>query len=168
MRGFKHLEAHTTGELLTIEPTKDWELVKRIVTHQSVYPRVSDDKSPSAERWLPLDGLHYLLVKNGADILGLFVLSQENGVCFKVHTCLLPHSYGEKATIAAKALIAWVFTHLDCSRLVTEVPDYNRLALKFAERSGMTKFGYNPKSYLKDGKLHGVTLLGISKEEACQ
>jgi hypothetical protein len=28
----------------------------------------------------------------------------------------------------------------------------------------MTKFGY-PKSYLKDGKLHGVTLLGISKEE---
>ena len=161
------METGCTGDVL-IEPTRDWELVKRIVTDKSVYPKVSDDKSPCADCWLPLEDMHYLLAKNGIDVLGLFALSQENGVCYKVHTCLLPHSYGEKATVAAKELISWVFTNLDCRRLVTEVPDYNRLALKFAERSGMTKFGYNPKSYLKDGKLHGVTLLGISKEEVCQ
>jgi len=151
-----------------IEPTRDWELVKRIVTDKSVYPRVSDDKSPCAECWMPLEGLHYLLVKNGVDILGLFVLSQENGICYKVHTCLLPHSYGQKATIASRELIEWVFKNLDCRRLVTEVPEYNRLALKFAERAGMKQYGYNPASYLKDGKLQGMTLLGISKEEACQ
>ena len=150
-----------------IEPTKDWELVKRIVTDRSIYHRVSDDHSPKAETWKPSEAMYYLLVKQGVDILGLFALAQENGVCYKVHTCLLPHAYGEKATAAAKELIDWVFKNLECERLITEVPDFNRLAVKFAERSGMTKFGYNPKSYLKDGKLQGLTLFGISKEDVC-
>lgn len=113
--------------------------------------------------------MYYLLAKRDVDILGLFAVSPENGICYKVHTCLLPHSYGEKATIAAKELIQWVFSNLQCERLITEVPEFNKLALKFAERSGMTRFGYNPKSYLKDGRLQGMTLLGISKEEVqCQ
>jgi RimJ/RimL family protein N-acetyltransferase len=157
--------------MIMIERTKDWELVKRIVTDRSVYPRVSDDSSPCADCWQPIrdDAMYYLLAKRDVDILGLFAVSPENGICYKVHTCLLPHSYGEKATIAAKELIQWVFSNLQCERLITEVPEFNKLALKFAERSGMTRFGYNPKSYLKDGRLQGMTLLGISKEEVqCQ
>lgn len=149
-----------------IERTRDWELIRRIVTDKSIYPKISDDKSPCVDCWKPdqSEAMHYLLATRGIDILGLFAVAPENGVCYKVHTCLLPHSYGEKATVAAKELISWVFTNLDCWRLITEVPDYNKLALRFAERAGMTQFGYNPASYLKDGKLYGMTLLGISKE----
>jgi hypothetical protein len=152
-----------------IERTKDWELIKRIVTHTTVYPKVTDDKSPCAACWQPIkdEKMYYLLAKNGIDVLGLFAVSPENSVCYKVHTCLLPHSYGDKATQAAKELIEWVFTNLDCKRLITEVPQFNKLALRFAERAGMTQYGYNPASYLKDGKLQGMTLLGISKETPC-
>ena len=152
-----------------IERTTDWELIKRIVTEPSIYPKVSDDKSPLAADWQPIkdEKMYYLLAKQGIDVLGLFAVAPENAVCFKVHTCLLPHSYGEKAATAAHELIAWVFRNIDCRRLVTDVPEFNKLALKFAERAGMTKYGFNPNSWLKEGKLQGMTLLGISKGESC-
>lgn len=152
-----------------IERTTDWELIKRIVTHEKVYPRVSDDKSVPPECWEPIRNseMYYLLAKQGIDVLGLFAVSPENGVCFKLHTCLLPHSYGDKATIAVQEVFAWIFKHLRCERLITEVPEFNRVALKKAEKAGMKKYGFNPGSYLKDGKLQGLTLLGISKGEVC-
>ena len=154
-----------------IERTKNWGLIKRIITDKSVYSKASEDKSPKPEDYEPVkdDRVYYLLAKNGMDILGLFVVTPENGVCYKVHTCLLPHSYGEKATVAAKELVEWVFQNLDCKRLITEVPEFNKLALKFALRSGMEKYGFNEKSWLKDGHLYGITLLGITNGGAsCQ
>jgi len=151
-----------------IERTTDWELIKQIVTDPSVYPKVTDDKSPSAENWEPVrqDYMHYLLAKDGEEVLGLFAVIADNAVTYRVHTCLLPNSYGPKAATAAKELIAWVFANLDCRRLVTEVPQFNRLALKFSRNAGMKEFGFNPDSYLRNGKLQGVTLLGISREAA--
>lgn len=161
---YEYLEENRLGTV--IEPTQDWELIKRIVTHKRVYSKVTDDSSVPAASWEPIKSpnMHYLLARNGIDVLGLFAVVRENSICFKVHTCLLPHSYGDKATDAARELIRWVFRNLDCRRLITEVPEFNKLALKFAERSGMTQYGFNPASYLKDGKLQGMTLLGISKE----
>ena len=155
---------------IVIERTKDLELIKRIVTDKSIYPRVTDDSSPDAESWKPSkdENMHYLLAKDGEELLGLFAVVPQNAVCWSVHTCLLPKSYGEKATLAAKELIRWVFTNVSCLRLITEVPAFNKIALRYAERAGMTKFGFNPDSYLKNGKLQGLTLLGISKGELCQ
>jgi len=151
---------------MVIERTRDWQLIKRIVTDRSVYPKISDDRSPCADCWEPCkdEAMYYLLAKNKEDILGIFAVFQMNGVTFNVHTCLLPHSYGEKAARAAKELIDWVFSNLDCRRLVTEVPEFNKLALRFAQHAGMEKYGFNPGSYLKNGHLYGITLLGLSKE----
>lgn len=153
------------GNNVLVEPTTDWELITRIVTDKSVYHKVSDDFSPLAANWKPAQnhGCVYLLVKCGEDVLGLFFLAPVNGVSYQVHTCLLPNSYGEKAMAAAQKLIEWVFLNLNCKRLITEVPDFNKLAKKFAEKAGMQQYGYNPDSYQRDGRLQGVTLLGISK-----
>jgi RimJ/RimL family protein N-acetyltransferase len=156
---------------VVIERTKDWELIKRIVTDKSVYSKVSDDESPAAKDWQPSqhEQAYYLLVKNGIDELGIFYVAPQNGVTYQVHTCLLPHAYGPKAAVAAKELLDWVFENTNCERLVTEIPEYNSLALRFALKAGMEKYGYNPKSFKKDGVLHGVMMLGISKgKSVCQ
>jgi len=88
-----------------------------------------------------------------------------NAICWEVHTCLLPCAWGERAYIAARALPEWIWRHTPCRRIVTNVPSSNRLALRFALRAGMTIYGCNKASYLKNGRLCDQLCLGLSKPE---
>jgi RimJ/RimL family protein N-acetyltransferase len=153
---------------MIFERTTDYALIKQIITTPAIFTHASDDFSPAAEQWEPVqsDQIWYVLVKDGAELLGLFMLVPENAICWKVHTCLLPNAWGRKAKQAAKEGIEWVWKNMPSLRLITDVPEYNRQASIFARWAGMTEFGVNPKSYMKHGKLQDVTMLGISKPEA--
>lgn len=150
---------------LTIERTQDWPLIKRIVTHEKVWPHVTDDYSSAPELWEPIqhESAFYVLVSEDGNSLGLFALYPHNRICWAVHTCLLPECYGETSRRIARESIEWVFSNTECLRIITEVPAYNRIALKFAKDAGMTEYGVNPESYMKGGKLRDLILLGISK-----
>lgn len=152
--------------MLHFERTTDYKLIKSIVTHPRVYQHVSDDFAMPPEDWEPTQHelIWYLLVKEGEEVLGLFTIIPHNAICWDVHTTLLPTAWGPKGRKAAREALRWMFTNTDCKRLTTEVPDYNSLALRFAEAAGMKKYGYNPESFQKGGKIQGMTLLGISKD----
>lgn len=148
---------------VSIEPTKHAGTVKMIVTHPKIYPHVSDDGSPRAEDFEPDDKTAYLLAwHDNTELLGLFALHAQNMATVEVHTCLLPDARGEKAAMAAQALIKWVWANTTFKRLVTCVPGYNRLALRFALMAGMTRYGINTRSYMKNGKLWDQIMLGLS------
>lgn len=155
--------------MITVYRTFDYELVKRIVTHPKIYPHVSDDSSPKPEDWKPIesDAVWYVLVENSSPA-GVFTLVPQNAVCYEVHTCLLPRIWGPVALDAAGMMLEFMFSKSPCRRVVTNVPDYNRVALRFATNSGLKVFGLNPKSYLKNGTLFDQIMLGISKEEVCR
>jgi RimJ/RimL family protein N-acetyltransferase len=158
----------TETQVLTFERTRDWELVREIFTNPRIYGAASDDFSPAPEHWKPIEheDMVYLLVRDGEELLGMFVLIPHNRICWDVHTCLLPVAYGSRAREAAKGAAAWVFEHTMCIRIVTEVPEYNHLAYRFAQAAGMTEYGFNPRAYKKSGQLCGVHLLGMSKPGA--
>ena len=153
---------------MTFERSRDWKLIKAVVTHPKVYDHVSDDFSPSQDDWQPIenDAMWYVLSKDGEEVLGLWAFHPINGICYEVHTCLLPSSWGERAHTAVKELVPWVWENMPCKRVVTQVPKYNRIAFYFAKHAGLQEFGVNAKSFLKRGKLHDVIWLGISKPEA--
>lgn len=142
--------------------TDDEDVIRSIVTHPKVYPHISDDGSPAPDDWKPNPAVKYILVFDGCELLGLWAFVPENFVTWNVHTCLLPIAYGRKALEAAKQMAEWVWKNIGCQRVTTNVPEYNRLALRFAERAGMVRFGVNPSSYMKDGKLYDQILLGMS------
>ena len=151
---------------MSVERSMNSELIKAIATHPSVYPFISDDFSPSPEQWQPVineDSL-YLVFRDGETALGMFALFPENRVCWKVHTCFLPVGYGESAKQAAQICQQWMWENTPCVRIVTDVPEYNAIAHRFARAAGLTEYGRNPRSYLKNGKLWDVILLGISRE----
>lgn len=150
---------------MTFELTNDWELVKTIVTHPAVYPAIRDDYSPAPEDWQPVatEICRYYLVWDNEELLGLWVFTAENSVCWDVHTCLLPCSYGERAKQAAKEMAKHIFETTPCVRIITHVPVFNRLALRFALNAGFEPWGKNVKSYMKDGILYDQILLGMSK-----
>jgi len=152
---------------VTFTRTHDWSLVKSIVTHPKIYGRVSDDFAAKPEDWQATDNefIWYILAEDEGKLLGLFIFIPENQICWGVHTCLLPESYGPKAHEAGRGIIQWIWEHTGCLRITTVVPEYNRLALKFAQDSGLVTYGINPHSYMKNGKLCDLIQLGISKPE---
>lgn len=160
---------------MTFERTRDYDLIRRIMAHPRVYPHITDDGCPPVEEFHPIENpdVWYVLVRSDSgprslgfsDAIGMWVFVPQNHICWEVHTCLLPVAYGELGAAAAKQMATWVFTNTRCRRIVTNVPECNRLALRFAKRAGMVEFGRNEKSFLKGGVLFDQIMLGLTKEE---
>ena len=153
---------------MTFERSEDWQLVKQIITHERIYPHVTDDFAPPAAEWEPLKhpDVWYCVARDCREVLGLWALIPENRICWKVHTCLLPIAWGERALRAALEFREWIWANTNCERLNTDVPVFNRIALRFAQAAGMEQFGVNPKSFKKGGRLHDQIMLGISRPGA--
>lgn len=150
---------------MTFERTKDPELIRSVLTHPKVWPHITDDFSGSPESYEPPmhEAIVYLTVLDGDRLLGLFMFHPHTRICWEVHTCLLPHCWGVRAAEAAKGAAEWMWANTEAQRIITSVPAYNRLALRFAERAGMKQWGVNGKSFQKGGVLHDQIMLGLSK-----
>lgn len=152
---------------MTFVRTYNYELARTIMTHSArIYRAISDDCSPSIEHFKPFEheSLWYVLViSDGGELLGLFLFVPQNAICFSVHTCLLPKAWGPLAKQAGRGVAEWMWENSICHRIVTEVPENNKLALQYAQDCGMTIYGRNPQSILKGGKLMSQVLLGISR-----
>lgn len=156
--------------MIKFERSFDYELICRIMVHPRIWPHISDDGSPPASEYRPIESqaIWYVIVREvhpdlkGEDLLGLWMFVPQNTVCWEVHTCLLPCAWGERGLRAAKLLPNWIWRHTPCRRIVTNVPRTNRLAYHFAVKAGMRMFGVNIASYLKDGKYCDQICLGIS------
>lgn len=151
--------------MITFERTRNYQLVGAIMRNPRLYDAAADDFAPARENFRPREdeAIWYILAKDGESILGVFALAPQNTVCWEIHTRLLPASWGAIAAAAARAVVPWIWEHTGCRRLVTVCPSYNRLAIRFAERAGMTRYGVNPASWMKGGELVDQVLLGISK-----
>ena len=151
---------------ISFERTHDWELVKKIATHPKNWTHIGDDFAPEPSKWEPnkSDDVWYILARDGGELLGLFVIFPENAVCWRIHMCMLPVGYGERAHAAGRGIVEWVWNNTPCRRIVASICEDNRLALAFALSSGFIGFGMNEKSWLKDGELKNLIMLGVSKE----
>ena len=152
--------------MIQFDRSQDYELVRKILTHPRIYDKISDDFSPARDDYRPIehDAVWYVIVRESEDgaLFGLWMFHPQNGICWEVHTALLPIAYGVPGRLAAQLLPSWIWKHTPCRRIVTNVPSTNRLALRFAIAAGMKIFGINRASYLKGGKLCDQICLGIS------
>jgi RimJ/RimL family protein N-acetyltransferase len=144
------------------------DVVREILAHPAIWPHIHDDGATEPN---PVDheSLYWLLVTDEQGPAGAFLLHAHNLVTYEVHTCLLPRIWGPKAKQAAQLGRAWMFANTPCQKIVTNVPQDNPAALRFAKRCGMTLEGVNRKSFLKNGQLLDQHVLGLTKEEwQCQ
>jgi RimJ/RimL family protein N-acetyltransferase len=153
--------------LITFQRTWDLELARSVITHPRLFPFLSDDHSPRPQEFrAPRDErVWYVLAYEDDELLGLWMFVHYSPVLWEVHTALLPSAWGASARAAARAMAEWLWAHTSCRRLITNVPAYNRLALRFAEAAGMRRFGVNERSLLKNGRLHDQIMLGLSRPE---
>jgi RimJ/RimL family protein N-acetyltransferase len=147
------------------KPIDDIELIAETIRHPRIWPSVSDDGAGSPEGFEPIisDSVIYLGMFESGQFYGLFMLHPHNSICWEVHTCLLPSAWGN-ASVFALECVSWIFSETQCQRLITNVPTGNVLAKRLAASVGMTEFGLNPRSFLKNGEALDQIMLGISKE----
>lgn len=150
---------------MKVERTHNMALVAAIMGHPAIWPHIHEDGTLAPE---PVDheGFHWMLVTDDDNQpAGVFLVHARSAACFEMHTCLMPRIWGRKAAAAAQLLLAWAFTETVCQKMVTNVPGYNRVALRFAEAGGMQREGINRASFLRDGELIDQVMLGITKQE---
>lgn len=152
---------------MKINRTHDTELVRAILAHPSIWPHIHEDGTELPDT-VDVDGVHWLAVSDG-EPAGVFLAHPRGAACWEVHTCLLPRIWGAGAATAAQLLLNYLFAMVGCQKVITNVPAYNRPALRFAKASGMRVEGTNRASYLHNGRLEDQIMLGIThKEWTCQ
>jgi len=153
---------------MQIVHTLDEAAIKATVTHPAIWPHVADDSCSLDTYAPPINGVLWLEVVDEQS-LGMYLVHPHNCVTYEIHTCLLPVAWGAKAKQAGKLVLDWIFANTNCQKVVTQVPQTNALALRYAKRCGMVVEGNNRQSFLKDGQLLDMTQLGITKKEhTCQ
>ncbi len=162
---------------ISVGRTRDAALIKKIVCDPQTYPYISDDLSPAPEDYIPpiVEDVYWVFVcRDEKRPVGLFLFIPVNGITLDVHSIVVPWARGTKWSLYAGAsVLAWVWTNTHAERVITSCPAFNKRAVTYAQALGLKEFGVNPKSYLKNGELHDIIMLGVSrpakfKEEKCQ
>jgi RimJ/RimL family protein N-acetyltransferase len=152
---------------ITIFRSKDYAAIRALATDPAIYPHIADDYHPNPDKWRPVesDFVIHLLARNDQGLFGFGIFQPRTWACYEAHFGFLPRSYGEVSLKAFKEMLAWMWKHTTAARIVGEIDVENRRAIAFALRAGCERYGYNPKSYLKGGRLRDRVCLGISKPE---
>lgn len=152
---------------MNLSRTRDMALVASIMKDPAIWPHIHEDTVECNP--IDHDGFNWMLVDDG-EPAGVFMVHALGTYCYEMHTCLLPRIWGHKAAHAAQILLGWAFTDTICEKMVTNVPAYNRAALRFARTGGMVEEGVNRASFMRNGVLIDQIMLGITKQEwkSCQ
>ncbi len=150
--------------MLRFERTRDYELVRSIVTHPRIWPWHADDSSPRPAEFEPPREAFYLAVRDGDELLGLIALVDYDRQSWEAHSCLLPHSWGERARRVYAEGIAWIWRNTPKTRIIGPIRADNRLSLRIAERSGMKPVGIRRGATRKQGKYHDSIVMEIRKD----
>lgn len=152
--------------MITVDRIQNRELVIQALMHPLVWPNSSDDFSSSPEeieKRIDIDSHIYVgcwLPTN--EYAGCYLFYPHNTVLWECHTMLLPRAWGPSAIECAEEAKKWLWSNTLAQRLITNVPEINILALRYARKCGFVEFGFNPNSIQKNGKLIGQYMLGIN------
>jgi RimJ/RimL family protein N-acetyltransferase len=147
--------------------TRDAELIRTIVTHESIYPTLTHDGAPPPDRWdstglAAAEGMHFLVPRVEAGATGLYLFHQMNAVMCEVQVGILP-KYRHRSLEASILAFNWVFTHTDYHKIIAYAPISNRPSRNLCAAVGMTVEGLLTESCQIGGKLLDQELYGFGK-----
>lgn len=153
---------------MQFERSFDYPLLGAFLRNPKLYPFISADGAPAIEDVEAVEhpDIWYILASEEGAPFGFWMFAPDNGnpVTWTFHTVM---SLDGRALTAMKELLGqggWLWKHTPCLRAVTNVSAVNRIAHRFGLRAGLTVYGINPRSYMKNGALQDQILMGISKD----
>lgn len=144
-----------------ISITTDKELISSILNHPKIYKLSTDDCSPEVYEPVIHPSIIYL---TNSTKTGIIRIDPMNGICCQVHAALLPEVWGSGLGFVKEA-IEWGFINTKYMKIMAMIPEYNRLVIKIVKDCGFAKEGILKKSFLKNWKMHGQVIYGLTKNE---
>ena len=144
--------------MIRLERSKDYRLIRDIITHPRLYPWIKSDDHPPAEKFWPAetDTIHYMLAYNDAELLGVVMVHPIHTLAtWEIHHCIMPIGWPSVDKIAEEVFL-YLWTETPCQTAVGFTPVCNKLACRFALRVGMHKVGVISNGYRKDGRLYDI------------
>ncbi len=104
-----------------------------------------------------------------SDELGYFLLVPHSNEMWEVHTLLTRAAFGNAAKIGREAM-KFLFEEVpSLHKLITFIPEHNKLAKRLALKNGWTLEGCSMESFMHDGKMEDQYIYGITRGQAeCQ
>lgn len=140
-------------------------MFQRVFSHDSVFNSSKDDgvqnDADTAQRVLE-DPRYIALMphKNAA-----FIFMAVNYIMYEMHVAIIEGDTRKKGLQHAVESSRWMFQNTPCQKIITYIPEYHLRALMFAKVCGMKKEGTLKDSFLVDGKLHDLVVLGATKDK---
>jgi len=112
---------------LIVKQTFNIAMVTGVLTHESIYPLITDDNCPKAEDFdvsvtVSDTANYYLAVYDDDGTLGGMIdFLMINHIVYEGHINMLRHCRGDKAIRAVKMALEWMFSRTSCLRIVTKV-----------------------------------------------
>lgn len=140
-----------------LERTNDVEFLRGVFTHPRIWPWICED-GVTPESFQPL--IHPLVVhlRYGND--GVFTFRSLNRILYECHVAMFPGTASDEAATQA---IAWMWANTQAKKLVCNIPAISRHAIAYAHRAGFVREGRMKDAFMRNGKLHDLIVMGVSK-----
>ena len=152
---------------MELKELNDLNLINEIILNPFVQDDIADDSSLGVSLAEIPSHMRFIGVYDNDILCGLYMLIPQNCVTVEVHTCLLPLLRGKKAIQAGRLIIQYMFDRY--RKIISWIPVDNKKAELYSKLLGFKVEGISRESYLKNGKLQDMKLVGITiGEYKCQ
>lgn len=132
---------------------------ERVLMRPDIFATIAED---GMEVWEIFDGPIYLC-GYAPDLIGCFILHQQNKATFECHVQVFPEFREAYAEDFGDMVIEWTWQNTKARKLVAQIPFLYENVKDFALARGFKVEGVNSDSYLKDGELSNQWYLGIKR-----
>ena len=152
---------------MELKELNDLNLINEIILNPFVQDDIADDSSIGVSISEIPSHVRFMGVYDNDILCGLYMLIPQNCATVEVHTCLLPLLRGRKAIQAGRLIIQYMFDRY--KKIISWIPVDNKKAELYSKLLGFKIEGISRESYLKNGKLQDMKLVGITiGEYKCQ
>lgn len=152
---------------MELREISDLIAINKIILNPFVQDDICDDFSVGVSLSEIPSHVQFMGVYEDNMLCGLYMLVPQNCATVEVHTCLLPLLRGVKAIQAGQLIIQYMFERY--KKIISWIPIDNKKAELYSKLLGFKIEGISRESYLKNGKLQDMKLVGMTiGEYKCQ
>lgn len=145
--------------------SKDYKLINEILNDPELFETIAEDcevKCGELET-VESDNVYYLLPMTPDGPAGVFIVHPDSGASYKIHANILKKYRKEYSETACNDVVQWLWKNTGINKLNCDIPVIYPNVIHRAKASGFVEEGIRTHSYLKNGKVLDVMLLGLQR-----
>ena len=152
---------------MIIERTRDIDIINSIMFDDDIFDTVSEDGATKERQRFDVYNEYWLKVLVNNEVVGLYNLHHTNQSTLEAHVHILKRFRGDHSVNSILKAYEWLVENCgsEVVKFTSSIPVIYPNVLRFCLSNGFTHEGVNRKSYLKNGIVHDVDMVGITMKE---